>query len=58
MTVRTPALGPECPDCGSEAYIFVAYKGRGMVRLECEHCRATYLVPDDTLPPGEFVRSY
>ena len=53
MTRRHPDdIGPECPDCGSVDYVFVATRGH-KARVECEHCRLTFHVRLEDIPADE-----
>ena len=54
MSKRLPYQpdGPECPDCGSTLFVFVAMRGHS-ARVECEQCRGTYHVRAEDIPAEE-----
>ena len=53
MSRRAPdQSGPECPDCGSTHFTFVAMRGHS-ARVECDSCRLTYHVSAEDIPADE-----
>jgi len=44
----------ECPECGTEDYVYVATKGR-YTRLCCETCGCIYVVDTDDMPPEDLI---